>query len=270
MLLFRQQDQRGRFVFLLILSLLYIPLSFAESQKKLHVGISLRPVFQYALPGKSYSGLDVELGKAIASEAGYQLEMLDYPWSRIIHSIEAGKIDLTFTAANTDVRKKFALFSREYLRYGHNKFYVLNRNLPRFKGITSLEDLKGLSIIVGVQRGYEYSDEYGKLLREDWFAERLQVFNNSNTKLESILKGRIDAFVGSEYGTTYLLNQRNVSNEIASVFYLEPDDDKTKTYMMFSKKSVSQQVVDDFDAAIKRLRETGKLQEITQSYLNPE
>ena len=46
--------------------------------------------------------------------------------------------------------------------------------------------------------------------------------------------------------------------------YLDPKDISVRTYMMFSKLLVSQEAVDDFDDAIKRLRRSGELQRIKQ------
>jgi ABC-type amino acid transport substrate-binding protein len=39
---------------------------------------------------------------------------------------------------------------------------------------------------------------------------------------------------------------------------------------MFSKRTISQDIVDDFDAANRRLQQSGKLEEIKQRYLNPQ
>ena len=43
-----------------------------------------------------YTGLDVKLGNAIAEEAGYKVEMLVYPWTRINLMIKSGTLDMTF------------------------------------------------------------------------------------------------------------------------------------------------------------------------------
>lgn len=281
---------RGLWLLPLIVVLFYVPLGSAqteteakveteakiekevetETRQKLHVGIVFRPVFQYEVSEKVYSGLDVELGTAIAEKAGYELELHMYPWSRIMLLLESGKIDLTFSASPLEARKEFAWFTEEYLRHGHNKFYVLKENQAQYQRVSNLRALKDREILIGVQRGFQYSNDYSKLVKTQWFAERIQNYNNSKPKIEALIKGRVDAFIGSEYGTANLLNEMNVSDLVTSVFYLEPNDLDVRTHMMFSKLTVSKEVVDEFDVAMRQLRKSGDLQRIKQKYLTPQ
>lgn len=241
-----------------------------ETKQILHVGVVSRPVFQYEVSDKVYSGLDVELGTAIADAAGYELELQMYPWSRIMLLLQAGKIDLTFSASPIEARKEFAWFTEEYLRHGHNKFYVLKENQAQYQKVSNLRALKDREILIGVQRGFQYSNDFSELVKTHWFAERLQNYNDSKPKIEALIKGRVDAFIGSEYGTANLLNQMDVSDLVTSVFYLEPNDLDVRTHMMFSKQTVPKVVVDEFDIAIRELRKSGDLQRIKQKYLTPQ
>ena len=242
----------------------------STADKVLTVGISNRPVFQFQVSANEYTGLDVKLGTAIAEEAGYKVEMLVYPWARINLMIKSGTLDMTFSAAKNADRMEFARFTSEYIRHGHNKLFVLSENQDNFRNLRSLSDIKDLPILVGVQRGYQYSHDFTRLSKETWFFEKLQMYNDSTAKIESLLKGRVDAMIGSEYGTANLLSTLKLGDKITSVMYLDPNDISVRTYMMFSKLLVSQEVVDDFDNAIKRLRRSGELQRIKQRYLTPQ
>lgn len=247
-----------------------VPASFAEQLPKiLKVGIGLRPVFQYAVADNQYTGLDVELGTVIAKEAGYQLELLEYPWPRIVFLMKSGKLDLTFSAAKNEERKQWAWFTTEHFRHGRNYLYGLKSGLGQFEGVNSLKDLEEYSLVIGVQRGYQYSPEYEKLLDTTWFSRRLQVFNEPETIVEALLKGRVDAFIGSEYGTADVLMRQGASDDVQAIFNLMPYFTDARTFMMFSKASVSQQVVSDFNAAIKKVRASGQLQAIEDKYANP-
>lgn len=254
----------------LLMMLLAPFICFGKPGQTLHVGVGLRPVFQDKADDGRYSGLDIELGMAIAKEAGYEVELLDYPWPRIVHLMKTGKIDVTFSAGMADERLSWARFTKEHFRHGRNYFYVLKSRKDEFRAIHNLSQLETYSYILGVQRGYNYSFEFEELTRKNWFVSRLQVFNEPEIVVEALLKGRVDAMAGSEYGTARILQRLDSNRAVQRLFNLTPDDEDSKTYMMFSKSSVSQQVVDDFDAAIKRLRNDGILQAITRKYETPE
>ena len=265
-----KKNTLGLLILVLLSSVLLPTLAATQEGKTLLVGVGLRPVFQDKVSDGQYSGLDVELGMAIAAEAGYKVELVDYPWPRIAHLMKTGDIDLTFSAGMAEDRLAWARFTQEYFRHGRNYFYVLKSRKEEFRAIHNLSQLESYDFTMGVQRGYNYSSEFERLIEKDWFVNRLQVLNEPETVVEALVKGRVDAMAGSEYGTAHILKQKNADQAVQRLFNLTPDDEDSKTYMMFSRSSVSQEVVDNFDAAIKRLRASGKLQAITRQYESSE
>ncbi len=255
----------NRIIPLLILLTLFSACSYAANKPKLLVGVNLRPVFQYIDNKDEYAGLDIELARAIAHQAGYELEMIDFPWPRILYLIESGDIDLALSAFVTAERRQFAHFSSQHFRLGHNMLFVKSGEQARFRGIQNLSQLNGKALRIGVQRGASYSDEYKDLVNQHWFSQNLHVVDDPLRKIELLLIGRVDAFIGSEVGIKRVIKNKGLDNQIEPAFYLQSDQ-KAKTYIIFSKKSVSPSQVDDFDRAILELRQSGAYQRIQKRY----
>ena len=89
---------------------------------ELRVGVSGRPIFQYVDENEQFAGLDVELSKLIFEEAGFRIRFIYYPWTRILYLVKLGELDVALSAADSEERMKYAYFSTEALRLGHNVF----------------------------------------------------------------------------------------------------------------------------------------------------
>ena len=251
---------------LLLLACFAAPhVSMAQDKKVLRVGVNERPVFSYRSTKTGFAGLDIELVKAIAQETGYELELVHYPWKRILYLLKLGRIDMTMSAADTEERRQYAHFSNEYFRLGHNMLFVLVEDLQKYSHIRSLRDLKSNKLKIAVQRGAAYSHEYDALSREAWFERNLHVLDSVDRKIESLLIGRVDAYIGSEIGSHDMLKKMQLTQRIVPLFYLMSDEE-AQTHMMYSKKTVSTEQVAEIDAALARLKANGTYQKIVQPY----
>lgn len=251
----------------LVCCLLFSLLSKAYAeQPTLKVGVSGRIYFQHVDEQGDFVGLDVELSELIFKEAGFNIQFIHYPWSRIIHLIELGKLDVALSAGESEERRKFALFSKQTLRQGQNLLFTLKDNAERFQGLERLSQLEPLQQRIAVYRGARYSPEYFRLLNEPWFSNNLVVLDSTTRTLESLVRGRSDALIGSEYGVLANAKMMGVTDQIIGIFPLMTELE-AQTHIMYSKETVPMKWVDQIDAAMFRLKESGKYQKVISDFV---
>ena len=224
---------------------------------ELRIGVSGRPVFQYIDENEQFAGLDVELSKLIFEEAGFRIRFIFYPWTRILYLVKLGELDVALSAADSEERMKYAHFSTEALRLGHNVFYTSRAKQGKFQSPQNMTQLKGKEFRLAVLRGASYSIEYDALLKADWFAESLVIVDSPKRTLDMLALGRVDAFIGSEYGVPKWAQKIGFTEQLVPLFRLMTDEEAA-THIMYSKKSVPKAWVDKVDAAMKRLKASGE------------
>lgn len=240
----------------------------SASESVLRVGITNRPVFQYMEQDGSFAGLDIELSEKIFKLAGLDIEYVMLPWRRIVYLVEHGEIDVALSAADSLERQKFAFFSKEPYRLGHNILFTTSTGLTKLQNIERLSDLEGTDFNLGVMRGVAYSPEYVSLREKEWFKSHLVTVDTVDRLHDTLLLGRVDGYLGSEFEQADIIAKRGLNGKIVPAFYLMTDED-AQSQIMFSKKTVSPDVVKRVDEAIIRFHASGEYDAILKKYRFP-
>lgn len=180
--------------------------------------------------------------------------------------LETGDVDIALSAAITPEREKYALFSKSIYRVGHNIMFIKIADKHRFYDVTTLANLEGSQLKLGVLRGTSYSDEYELLLTNSWFTRNLIVLEDKARLAKMLLAGRIDAFLEPQTGGNVRINENPEYKaqiiEHSTITTLE----EAKTHLMFSRKTITTDQVDKIDDAIQKLRSTEQYQALFAKY----
>ena len=233
--------------------------------RTLVVGVSLRPVFVTMDEQGNLDGLDIALAKAIFAQAGLQIRFQVYPWKRIVHMLEEGEVDVALSASDSEKRRVFAHFSSEVFRLGHNLLFARKEDEKLFDPTAGLLQIEKKHIRLGVQRGVSYSKEYETLLTSEKFNRQLVVVDTAARLVDLLLIERVDAILGSERDQQKEIVQHNAQDQIVPVFYLMSDKEAS-SHIMFSKASVPIKKVEDVNEAMRKLKASGRYDEIMASY----
>lgn len=206
------------------------------------------PPYEYH-EGDAIVGIDVEICKAIAEEMGKTLVIEDMQFDSVITSVQTGKADLGAAGLTvTEDRLKNINFSESYATAAQ---VII---VPTGSDIASPDDLEGKRI--GVQLGTT-----GDIYAEDIADATIERYNKGFEAVQALLQGKIDAVI--------------IDNEPAKVYVEQNPDtlivvDEAFTYeeyaIAISKENT--QLLDDVNAAIKKLKESGKLDEIVNKYIS--
>ncbi|MBF0471985.1 MAG: amino acid ABC transporter substrate-binding protein [Gammaproteobacteria bacterium] len=248
----------------LLLSLLLYSGGAPAAERVVTMGWESWLPYQYHDEEGKLIGLDVELAQAIFSHAGYELKFEEVPWKRHLAMIEAGKLDIAFSAAKNEEREKYAYFSDIYLE-DYNVLFVMKSELENF-GYQNLNEMVGSGFRIGANRGWSYSDEYSRLLKEDpVFKAQVDEVTSDDQNIGKLLKGRIDGFLGSEISGLALIRKMELEEKIAIAMKVNAPGDGA-SYIMLGKKSFTPEEVTQINSSLDAIIKEGLYAKIVGRY----
>ncbi len=142
------------------------------------------PPMEYVTADQEIVGFDVDLIKAVAKKAGFELEIKNQAWDGIFGGLAAKKYDAVISSVTiTEERKETMDFSDPYINAGQVLF-VKNET----GGVETLADMKGKK--VGAQTGTTGAKEIEKV-----DGVELKNFDELGLAVEALYSGRIDGVV---------------------------------------------------------------------------
>jgi len=129
-------------------------------------------------------GFDIELIKAIADEAGLDIEIINVAWDPLLAGMAQCQYDAAISAMTiTDERKEVMLFSNPYFEAGQLVSVRFGNT-----DIASKEDLGGKT--VGAQIGTTGSFEIEKIA-----GATLKTYDDIGLAIQDLMNGQIDAVI---------------------------------------------------------------------------
>lgn len=200
--------------------------------------------------GDKIVGIDAEIAQAIAEQMGMTLQIEDMSFDAIIPAVTSGKID--FGAAGmtvTEKRKESVDFSDTYAT---STQVIIVKNESDIK---NQEDLKNK--LIGVQLGTT-----GDILVGDIEGAKIERYNKGMEAVQSLTQGKVDAVVIDGATAEAFVSK----NEGIKILEEKMSDEE---YAIAVKKG-NTELLENMNAAIKELKESGKLDEIVAKYIKAE
>ncbi len=204
----------------------------------------------YKGEGQEVVGIDAEIAQAIAETMGKTLQIEDMAFDSIIPAILSGKAD--FGAAGMTVNEERLAnvdFSDTYIKA--SQAIIIKADNTE---ITNADALKGKSI--GVQLGTT-----GDIYATD-ITDKVERFNKGFEAVQAVSQGKIDAVMIDDQVAKALAAKNADVKVLAEPF-------TTEEYAIAVKKG-NTELVEQINAALAELKESGKLQEIIDKYISAE
>ena len=160
------------------------------------------PPYEYIDENGNYTGFNVDIMRAIALQAGVELQFYPMNWHEACESLKLGTVDVIEGMKITKDREIYYDFSREYLENSQSIFVNIDNEI-----IDSFKSLSGSK--VAVQQG----DVVLSHLRE---LNGINIFlcNNQQHAMQRLLNQEVDAYIGNTLAGVFLMNQMGVRNKI--------------------------------------------------------
>lgn len=199
-------------------------------------------------------GFEVDFMNAIGEETGHDIEFVTMSFSGLIGAMEADRID---TVANqitvTPEREAKFSFTQPYVYDGVQ--IVVKEGNP--KDITSPESLSGKSVAVNLGSNFE------EVLRKLPNAAEIDIRPYESNIEQDVALGRVDAFVMDRVSTAQVIAKSPLPLEQAGQPF-----DEIQNALPFRKDDKGEALRAEVDAAITKLKENGKLAEISKKWLD--
>ncbi len=220
--------------------------STSSSDKVLRVGAETTfPPFEFADDKGNYAGFALDLIHAIADEMGYTVEFKSMGFDALIPALSSGQIDTIISAMSiTDERKQTVLFSDPYYRSG--VAIVVRKDNQDIKGKADLEG-KTIACQIG---------NTGSMLAEEIADTKVINFDGANQAFLQLKNGGADAvMVDLPVAQDYMKKDADNSFKVVGDV-LEAED-----YGIAVAKN-NTELMDKINAALKKLKDNGKYDEI--------
>ena len=210
--------------------------------------------FVFQDDSNQYTGIDMELIKAIAKDQGFTVEVTNPGFDAAINSVQTGQADGIIAGMSvTDTRKKTFDYSDPY--YTANSILAVKDS----SNIKSNEELKGKT--VGVKTGTasqtfleENKSKYGYSIKT--FSDAASMYDSLNT-------GSVAAVMDDEPVVKYAIKQGKKLKT--------PIEGTPSGQVAFAvKKGSNPELIEMFNNGLANLKESGKYQEILDKYLASE
>ena len=211
--------------------------------------------FEFQDAQGNFVGIDMDLIRAIAEDQGFNVDIKPLGFDAALQAVQANQVDGVIAGMSiTDERKQVFDFSEPYFESGV-QMAVLEDN----EDVTSYEDLRGKR--VSVKNGTQGSDFANSI--KDKYGFEVVSFADSSTMFDEV-KTSNSAAVFEDYPVLlYGIAQGNGFKTVT------PKEDPTG-YGFAVNKGQNPELLSKFNEGLNNLRESGKYDEIVNSYLGEE
>ena len=217
------------------------------------------PPFEIETADGQVSGLEGDLLTAIVGEMDCTITWVQATWKRSLQDAESGKIDAVLSASYTEERAVWGRFSDVY-RQSINHL-VMGKDLGGRYG--SLEAFLDAGKKLGIVKEYYYGEQVMALITAGQYRKQIYDTLAAEANMKKVASGRVDGALMDSFVASNLKQEMDVADKIAATSIEVSSED---LHVLFSKASVDQQTVDDFNNVLARLKADGTLKKLFDQY----
>ncbi|ENT32826.1 lysine-arginine-ornithine-binding periplasmic protein [Brucella suis CNGB 247] len=214
------------------------------------------PPFNYMSPDGKLVGFDLDIANALCEAMEAKCTIVANDWDGMIPSLQANKFDAVIASmAITDERKKQVAFTD---RYYTTPLAVV---VPKDSDIVSLEPSAFAGKMVGAQAGTtqgNYADDvYGKAGAD------VKLYPTADEANADLVSGRLDALAADKFIAADWLKKQG-----ADCCKFLGDIPGSETQIAVALRQGDDDLREQFNAAIKKIRENGTYETIRKKYFD--
>ena len=233
-------------------------LYFPEQDRKIFTigALNNTPPYIWKENGE-FKGLYAELIDEVFNRMGFEYELQDYSFTRLLEALKVGKLDLAVDVFVKKEREAYAYFPIEYpiAAYPYSLFKKKDLNFE-FKG--KPEEL--LPYRIGVIRGYSLGN-FDSILNDDRY--EIIVSNDPEENMEKLINDRADLVIDVLSTGESVVEGKDIASEIDTVF---PPINTNYSYLVFSKENKLDKLMIEFESAMQSMIDDGTMKNLYQKY----
>ena len=221
----------------------------------------LRMAFGEKIPPFSFpatdSGIEIETYREALALRGHQLKPVYFAFARVPIAFKNGEVDAAMTDLGEDLRPFGGHYGDSAVLYDNLLFTLSQRRLK----IRTPADLKGLTVVSFQGAAKRFPDWLGPVQQAGLYRE----INDQAAQVRMLMAGRVDVVLSDRHIFRYFsLQVRKQGQPLMPVDEHRFTTPKPEDYRPVFRDP---KIRDDFNAGLKQLRSSGRLQAIYQRYL---
>ena len=220
------------------------------------------PPFSMRAPDGQVVGIHVDQMRETLRRMGCRARLEEMPWARALTELENGRLDILPGALHTAERDRYAWFAAPGPQL-HNVLFIRVDPAKNWH-FNKLTDLRDSGFRLGVQIGVNYGEDYDELMSDPEFSRTVHRVPTRRSLWLMAEAGRIDGLVADEITGRMEIAQLGLQDRIKSSGVVARRQAPATT--AFSKKSISPEFVERFNAASAAMLKDGTLKAIFQRY----
>ncbi|MBI2383509.1 MAG: amino acid ABC transporter substrate-binding protein [Gammaproteobacteria bacterium] len=228
---------------------------------KLTVGWDPWEPYQYEDADGTVRGMDIEIVELLAKDVGCEPRYLRGNWLEFLQKLKDGEVDVLLAGTVIPERERYAWFSQPY-RQESFALFVRKDDLAA----TQDKDLQALAAAgkrIGITEGYYYGADVNRMAYESPLSKSFVSASVVELNYSRLADGTIDALLDDPFVGAAVLRRKGLSGTIVR----HPLSIASgKVSLMFSRKSVSEDQVKRFDAALAKRQQDGSLEAVLKKY----
>lgn len=210
--------------------------------------------FEYVDADNNIVGFDIDLMKAIAEVAGFDVQFVNTAWEGIFITLQNGERDALISAITiTDERKETMDFSEPY--FEATQLIAVPQNAD----VTKFADLKAKNLRVGVQTGTTGDVAVSALLGKT--SPNIKRYETTPHALQALAIGEVDAVVADNAVVLHYIQHNPNAN-----FKAIADPSFPKESYGIAVKKGNKELLDKINRGLKAIKENGRYDEIYTAY----
>lgn len=215
------------------------------------------------------TGLDIELIETYAKLLGQKVDFQPLSWVDTLTALEAGKIDFACCATYSEDRTHYAFYSIPY-RTGEDSLFILRNNQKHVFNFSNPTEfiayVKINKFRLGVKKGVLYSEPFiNDFISDPANANHIIFVQDEAAGINKLLEYEIDGFLADRMVGSALVWQLKKGRLIYEHYF----NLKTNVYLIFSKKTVTQETVQNYNKVISEFRSKSTYENMISWYLYP-
>ncbi len=207
--------------------------------------------FVFQDSNNKYTGIDMDLIKAIAKDQGFTIEITNPGFDAALNAVQSGQADGMIAGMSvTDARKETFDFSEPY--YTANAILAVKESST----IASYKDLKGKTI--GVKNGTASQTFLTK--NQSKYGYKIKTFADASSMYDSLNSGSVDAVMDDEPVVKYSISQ---GQKLKTPIKGTPIGDTAFAV----KKGSNPELIQMFNNGLANIKKNGQYQKILDKYL---
>lgn len=212
-------------------------------------------------PKDPKAGYMIEVLREIYTPLGHKIDYQLMSWDDSIEAVRKGKFNAVVGAAKDDAED--FVFPEESFGTSKNTFFVLKKNKWAYTDAASMGKIK-----LGAIEGYSYSDIIDAHIKANKKSGKV-VFTRGEEALQLLINklqtGKVDAIVEDPNVMFFALMKMGIP--LGEVKAVGSPNDFQDLYIAFSPElAASKTFAQQFDEGIRKLRTSGKLNQIMRRY----